>query len=179
MMLNRNILYTVTISFCHICRFSTNRYMGDRPKSMTHIKKKHQKELARKRGLNVELSKRHRRDDVMDPNLVEALLKLPKNMKNALGVNVVFPSSPKDQETIAHISVKRHHLRVSDILSIPAIIADPKSMTADKSFPKGVNYVGKRPGEIKEAEKYLKIVTRKYDQNTEIIKTIYPIKKSY
>ena len=153
--------------------------MGDRPKSMTHIKKKHQKELARKRGLNVELSKRHRRDDVMDPNLVEALLKLPKNMKNALGVNVVFPRPPKGNETIAHISVKRHRLHVSDIQAIPAIISDPESMTEDRLFSKNVNYIGKRPGEIKEAKKYLKIVTKKSGKNTEVIRTVYPIQKSH
>lgn len=123
------------------------------------------------------IPKRTRAKDDPDENVYLALLKLPKKMKNGIGIIVSFPNPPKDRETMAHIASKRHYLRVIDIQQVPIIIADPNSLQQDRFSTKSSNYVGKRPGKVSETEKHLKIVTKKNGKKKETIKTIYPIKR--
>lgn len=143
---------------------------------MSHKKKKHQKELTKKKLPKISANKRRKFDDP-DPNIVIAVLSLPREMKNAKGIIVALPSGKKRYDTASHIAAKRHKFRVSDIEVFPAIIADKRSYSDDPRDKNGRNYIGKRPGDVTVAEREIKIVTRK-KPDCEIIVTAYPIKKN-
>lgn len=143
---------------------------------MSHKKKKHQKELTKKKLPKISASKRRKFDDP-DPNIVIAVLSLPREMKNAKGVIVTLPSGQKRYDTASHIAARKHYFHVVDIEEFPKIIANKRAVSIDRYDKDSRNYIGKRPGDNTASKSEIKIVTRS-KSGYEVIVTAYPVKKS-
>ena len=118
------------------------------------------------------------RNQAYDPNIIEALEKLPKVMKNNENKDVTIRHQARDESGKEHIAVSTHGLQVRDIESIPKILKKPEMCEHDLHNKNYKVYYGKRGGKHDSTTRnkglFLKIVTSvKLDGNEEIV-TVYP-----
>lgn len=145
---------------------------------MSHQKKKHQKQIHKDKALTGFYSRKDK--DLYDVEVYVALRNLPQKLPTSKGTMVAFGKGKRDEGVYEHIALKRHELRVVDILAIPLILLDPKSIVADRKSKRYENYVGDRPGN-KVKPPFLKIITKKgsgkkESKEQEEFVTVYTVK---
>ena len=112
-----------------------------------------------------------------DPNIIEALACLPKEMMNDKGKIVYIRGKAGRETSYEHIANTGHGLQVRDVLRIPGILANPEHVCKDPSYPKTkLNYYGKKY-KRNQLVGYIKIVTTKTPSGREEIVTVYFTKR--
>ena len=120
----------------------------------------------------------YNRNQAYDPNIIEALEKLPPVMKNNENKDVTIRHQARDETGKEHIAVSTHGLQVRDIEMIPQILKSPETCNKDPYNKNYKNYYGTRLGKHDSSTRnkghLLKIITSiLLDGNEEII-TVYP-----
>lgn len=118
------------------------------------------------------------RNQAYDPNIIEALERLPRIMQNNENKEVCIRLRARDESGKEHIAVSTHGLQVRDIEMIPQVLKNPESFCKDPYNKNYKNYYGKRFGKHDSTTRnkgiFLKIVTSvKLDGNEEIV-TVFP-----
>ena len=115
-------------------------------------------------------------DKKYDENIISALQSLSIPLMSFDGHKVYFENNKRNETIFEHIANKRHRFSVSDIKAIPSILKDEESLQKDKKKGTFRNYIGKRTKK-NDKTKYIKIITRKADNNKETVVSIYLIKE--
>ena len=110
-----------------------------------------------------------------DENIIQALKELPVPLKTFDNHEIVFNDNKRYESIFEHISKEKHGFKVNDIKEIPNILKDKNSMQKDNKKSSFRNYVGSRPKKSAKL-KYIKIVTKKINDNIESVITIYLLK---
>ena len=113
------------------------------------------------------------RKQPVDPNIIAALAKLPKEMKNNEGRVVRIRERAGRETGFEHIAKTGHGLQVRDIKRIPSILLKPDAVRKDpvhSVFNK--HYYGKKYRNNKLIG-YIKIVTTKNKDGSEQILTLF------
>ena len=113
----------------------------------------------------------------IDQKVYTELLGLPWPLP-AIGGKFIFLRQQGRGETGAeHIAAKRHHLKIVDIRSLPALLKAPIAHHSDSRNKNYVNYYGRRKGN--KNQMFLKVITSKDKHNKmfETLITLYPTKK--
>lgn len=120
----------------------------------------------------------YNRKQKYDPNIIDALEKLPKIMMNNENKEIVIRVQARDESGKEHIAVATHGLQVRDIETIPKILKKPQYCCKDPHNKNYKDYYGKRLGKHNSSNRnkgiYLKIITSVRLDGSEEIVTAYP-----
>ncbi len=116
----------------------------------------------------------YNRKQAYDPNIIEALEKLPNIMTNNENKEVRIRVQARIESGKEHIAVATHGLQVRDIELIPKILKKPEYSCKDPNNNNYKDYYGKRLGKHNSSTRnkgiFLKIVTAvKIDKSEEIV----------
>jgi len=116
---------------------------------------------------------KYNRHEKIDKNIINAIVNLPKEMKNCDDNVVTFRRNSSSETREEHIADSTHNLQVKDIKQIPKILLKPFIRKVDPNHPRRINYYGiKYKNNI--FFSYIKIVTTRSDNNKhEEIITVY------
>ncbi len=118
------------------------------------------------------MRKRSVKSKYYDENILAALKSLPVPLKTFDNHEILFDSGKRYEPIFNHISKENHRFKIPDILEIPKIVKNKKSLQKDNKKSIFRNYIGNRPKKNARL-KYIKIVTKKVSENKETIVTIY------
>ena len=118
------------------------------------------------------------RNQAIDPNIIEALEKLPKIMRNNQNKEVSIRAEARNETGKEHIAVVVHGLQVRDISLIKKALKTPDFVCEDPNNHWKKNYYIKRRGKHGPNNRnkgiLLKVVTYVKPDGTEEIVTVFP-----
>ena len=118
----------------------------------------------------------YNRNQPFDPNIIEALNKLPRKMTNYDGKMISIRPNSGRETGVEHVSQSGHGLQEKDIKQIPNILKNPDTVCSDPDWPNRKNYYGKK---YKEHVfwGFIKIVSDIKSDGSEEIVTVFLTKK--
>ena len=118
------------------------------------------------------------RNQAIDPNIIEALEKLPKIMRNNQNKEVSIRAEARNETGKEHIAVTTHGLQVRDVNLIKKALRSPEFVCQDPNNPNYKNYYVRRGGKHGPNNRnkgvFLKLVTYVKSDGSEEIITVFP-----
>lgn len=118
------------------------------------------------------------RNQAIDPNIIEALEKLPKIMRNNQNKEVSIRAEARNETGKEHIAVTTHGLQVRDVNLIKKALKSPEFVCVDPNNRYKKNYYISRKGNHGANNRnkgvLLKVVTKVKCDGKEEIVTVFP-----